>query len=211
MSGGLIGRLMRAMHAPIYASRQRVLAEIVAQFLPTGGRLLDVGCGGGTLAAAVIAHPICGRNSTAVGLERAVRGDEPIRVVAYNGGAFPFADDSFDVVLIADVLHHESDELGLLAECGRVARSVVVVKDHVRCGVAAQWRIALMDWAANRPYGIPCLYRYHTLAQWRECMEKCGLDILREIHPMKLYPPFWQQIFGGKLQYLAIARPVKRV
>lgn len=207
MIGSLLARPMRALHRPIYACRQRVLAEIVAKHLPANGRLLDVGCGSGTLAAAIINNPNCAPGARATGLERAARGDEPIEVVAYNGGEFPFASRSFDVVLIADVLHHEQDESGLLRECARVSRSVVIVKDHAREGIAAQSRISLMDWAANRPYGIPCLYRYHTLAEWRAFAAHCGLEVMSEIHPMNLYPPLWQQLFGGRLQYLAVLRP----
>ncbi len=209
MFASTIGALMRAVHAPIYAKRQRVLAEIIAQYVPANGRLLDVGCGVGTLSCAVLAHPSCGRAARATGLESAPRGGEPIEVVAYAGGKFPFDDDTFDVVMIADVLHHEANEEALLRECARVSRSVVIVKDHTREGFAAQARISLMDYAANRPYGIPCLYRYHSLAEWRELQRACGLDLITEIHPMKLYPFFWQQLFGGRLQYLAVSRPTQ--
>lgn len=200
---------MRALHAPIYAKRQRILAEIIAQYVPAEGRLLDVGCGVGTLAGAVLGHPRCGRAARATGLESAVRGGEPFEVVAYSGGKFPFADKTFDVVMIADVLHHELHENQLLRECARVSRSVVIVKDHAREGFAAQWRISLMDWAANRPYGIPCLYRYHSLSEWRELVRAGGLELVSEIHPMTLYPIFWQQLFGGRLQYLAVLRPTQ--
>ena len=201
---------MRAVHRPIYAHRQQVLAELIAHHVPPGGALLDVGCGIGTLAAAVLAHPSCGRGAHATGLESAVRGGEPIDVIAYRGGTFPFGNGTFDVVTIADVLHHERDELELLRECARVSRSVVIVKDHAREGILAQWRIGLMDWAANRPYGIPCLYRYHSVQQWRELFNQCGLDLINEVHPMQLYPRFWQQLFGGRLQYLAVLRPRAR-
>lgn len=200
---------MRAVHAPIYAKRQRVLAEIVAKYVPANGRVLDVGCGIGTLSSAVLAHPSCGRGARATGLESAPRGGEPIEVVAYSGGKFPFANDTFDVVMIADVLHHETHEEELLRECARVSRSVVIVKDHAREGPWAQSRIALMDWAANRPYGIPCLYRYHSLGEWRELQSACGLERITEVHPMKLYPWGWQQLFGGRLQYLAVLRPTR--
>ncbi len=198
---------MRALHGPIYAKRQAVLAAIAAEYLPAHGRLLDVGCGVGTLAAAVIADSHCGQGARATGLESSPRGGEPIEVVAYAGGVFPFADATFDLVMIADVLHHELNEAQLLRECARVSRGVVIVKDHAREGFAAQWRISLMDWAANRPYGIPCLYRYHSLREWRELLRACGLELIAEIHPMQLYPLFWQQLFGGRLQYLAVSRP----
>ena len=46
---GVIRSLMRAAHAPIYASRLRVLVEAITPNLRPGDRVLDVGCGVGTL------------------------------------------------------------------------------------------------------------------------------------------------------------------
>lgn len=115
----------------------------------------------------------------------------------------PFANASFDLVICADVLHHEEREDELLRECARVARRAVMVKDHARDGLFAQSRISLMDWAANAPYGVVCLYRYHTLAQWRAMFTRCQLRMLKEMHPLPLYPAGWELAFGGRLQYIA--------
>lgn len=142
-----------------------------------------------------------------IGLERFARGSEPIKVVAYEGGRFPFGDGSFDLVLVADVLHHEVDEAHLLRECARVCRRLVIIKDHAREGPLAQARISLMDWAANAPYGVKCLYRYHTITEWKELIERCGLEQVNLMHPLRIYPRLWERLFGGRLQCLAVTKP----
>lgn len=137
------------------------------------------------------------------------RGNELIPVEGYDGVIIPYAADSFDVVILADVLHHEHDPHGLLRECIRVARRLLVIKDHKVEGLLAQQRIALLDWAANAPYSVPCLYRYNTSGEWHDWFSKHDLTIVREARSLHLYPPIYNTIFGGKLQYLAILGPQK--
>jgi len=203
---GVLGGLMKRLHGPVYASRLRELVRRVLPLLRAGDRVLDVGCGGGALGRALLDAPGCPPGVEVVGLERARRGDELIPVIAYDGGAIPLDSDSFDVVLLADVLHHEADPHRLIDECARVAGRLLVIKDHKRDGPLAWPRIALMDWAANAPHGVPCLYRYNTPAGWAEWHRRHGLEVEAEATSMKLYPPPYDWIFGGRLQYLAVLR-----
>ena|GEM_PF-4437808 len=43
----ILSRLMRRLHAPVYASRLAGLVAEMAPHLRPGDRVLDVGCGGG--------------------------------------------------------------------------------------------------------------------------------------------------------------------
>jgi SAM-dependent methyltransferase len=197
---------MKRLHAPVYAAR---LAELVRQITPhlkPGDRVLDVGCGFGMLGGAIMNSPLCPKDVHVRGLERVKRGGEPIPVDEYDAVTIPFADRSFDVVILADVLHHEPDPHRLIAECARVSRRLLVIKDHKVEGPLAQQRIALLDWAANGPYGVPCLYRYNKPAEWDRWQQRHALEVEAELRSLRLYPFPYYLIFTRKLQYLAVFR-----
>lgn len=198
--------LMSAMHRPIYNARLAELVRTITPHIERGDRILDVGCGNGTLGRALLDHPACPAEVTVEGLERVVRGGEPITVHAYAGGRMPFPDDSYDIVIVADVLHHEPKPDDLLAECARISRRLVIIKDHQVQGVLAQQRIAFMDWAANAPYGVPCLFKYNTRNGWTEMLTRHGLEPVERRDSMRLYPPVVNTIFGGRLQFMGVAR-----
>lgn len=203
---GILGPLMKRMHAPIYESRLRELVRLIIPHLSAGDQVLDVGCGFGALGRAMLDHPGCPDAIEIRGLERHPRGSELIEMDAYDGGLMPYDDDAFDVVIIADVLHHEDDPDALIAECARVSRRLLIIKDHQRRGIFARLRISLIDWAANAPYGVKCLYRYNTPRQWRDLHQRHDLDIAEEHRSMRLYPPVVNLLFGDDLQYMAVLR-----
>lgn len=203
---GPLKGLMTAMHRPVYRARLAELVRRIRPHLREGDRALDVGCGEGTLGRALM--DAAGPKVVVEGLERRVRGGEPIRVIAYEGldggKGIPVADKSYDVVILADVLHHEPEPDRLIAECARISRRLVIIKDHQVKGVLAQQRISFMDWAANAPYGVPCLYRYNTQEEWKATRERHGLKVKEELNSMRLYPFGWNFVFGGRLQYLGV-------
>lgn len=201
---GLLGRAMASLHAPVYASRLRALARAIAPHLREGDRALDVGCGYGALGRALMDAPETPGGLRIEGLERFPRGGETIPVTGYGGGVMPFGDASFDVLIVADVLHHEPHPHRLLAECVRVSRRLVIVKDHRLGGFLSKERVSLIDWAANAPYGVRCLYRYNTLREWRSWAERHGVSIAEERTAMNLYPPVVNLLFGRGLQYFAV-------
>ena len=85
--------------------------------LPEAGRALDLGCGDGRLSRELPAREVVGADVSALALRRAGGGvklepDEPL----------PFEDNSFDLVLCAEVLEHVRDVQLLLSEVRRVLR-----------------------------------------------------------------------------------------
>ncbi len=203
MPSNPINKLMHAMHRPVYEARLRELVRVITPLLRANDSVLDVGCGVGTLGKALLDAPDHPQGLEVRGLERVKRGGEPIEVLEYDGGDIPLEDNSCDVVILADVLHHEPDFDKLLGECVRVSKRLVLIKDHTVQGLLAQQRISLIDWAANAPYGVPCLYRYNTPSEWSSIHSRFGLEPVEEMTSMNLYPPFVNLLFGRRLQYFA--------
>ena len=125
-----------------FSARGRLLRE-VARHMPPGGRLLDVGCGSGDVAAYLQSRLSPARWKRG-GPVRAVGVDlKPLHLrhaprclgrVAADVWRLPFRDASFDVVTASLFLHHFADgELArLLRELARLARRAIVVSDLER-------------------------------------------------------------------------------
>lgn len=201
---GFLKSAMSALHRPVYEHRLRALLDAILPHLRPGDEVLDVGCGNGTLGAAIMKDPRCPQGVRVRGLERAPRGGEPIEVLGYDGVRIPLPDRAVDVVIVADVLHHEPVPDRLASECARITRRALIVKDHQVKGLLAQRRIMLLDWLANAPYGVPCLFRYNTPAQWVEFREKLGLQPAEVRSGMHVYPIGFEQLLGGSLHYFAV-------
>jgi ubiquinone/menaquinone biosynthesis C-methylase UbiE len=96
--------------------------------LPTGARVLEVGCGeGGNLLNLLRDHP--GAPRLVVGIDLffrkltfAARHVAGARFVCADATMLPFPDGAFDVVLCRDLLHHLEDREPAVRELARVCR-----------------------------------------------------------------------------------------
>ena len=139
----------------VFHRRIRVLAQYIAELIPQNARLLDVGCGDGQIDLLLSRlRPDLGIE----GIDVLVRPVTHIPVTAFDGQSIPFADRSFDVVMFIDVLHHTDNPSTLLAEARRVARQVVILKDHCRDGFLAGPTLRFMDWVGNARHGVVLPY-----------------------------------------------------
>jgi ubiquinone/menaquinone biosynthesis C-methylase UbiE len=196
---------LAVLHKPIYARRIQILSSLIAEQLRENDRVLDIGSGSGELAAQIAKRASDNQRTISIqGAEKHPRGDEAVETIAFDGYTIPVDDGHYDVTILADVVHHEEDYMKLLREAVRVTKRYLIIKDHVANGFLAYPRICFMDWAANNPYGVKCLYRYFSVAQWKEHYAELGLTIEKEWRTIRLYPEPFNFIFGNRLQYLAV-------
>lgn len=195
-------RALDRLHASrVFPRRVRVLAEHIAPLLPPGAPVLDIGCGDGAAAAALAAR----RSDVVIrGIDVLVRPAALIPVVPFDGLTLPYADGAFAAALLVDVLHHAADPLRLLAEAGRVAPRLVIVKDHVRKGALAAATLRFMDAVGNRRHGVALPFRYFSDEEWRHVIAAAGLGVRSWTTVLRLYPRPADWVFGRGLHVLAV-------
>jgi len=158
--------------------------ELIAELVPKGSRVLDLGCGNGDLLVHLREH----RGCSGYGIEIAdadvlaceQRGVNVIQLNLEEGLAL-FDDRSFDVVLQLDTLQHLKNTEKMLRETARVGRIGVVSfpnfahwpnRLHVIGGRMPVTRVLPYQW-----YDTPNI-RVGTYADFEILAKKDGLTIL---------------------------------
>lgn len=140
------------------AHRSRTVESSAAYLVPhlaPGMRVLDVGCGPGTITAGlarlVAPGEVVGVDTSPAVLTEAAEAAPGVRFVLADAHELPFADGELDVVHAHQVLQHLPDPVAALREMRRVTRpgGLVAVRDA---------DYAAMTWAPASP----------GIQEWRE-------------------------------------------
>jgi methionine biosynthesis protein MetW len=103
--------------------------DVIADLVPAGSRVLDLGCGNGELLQRLVQRKGCsgyGIEIDDANLRAAVaRGIDVLQLNLEEGLAL-FGDDTFDVVLQLDTLQHLKNTEKMLRETARVGRIGIV-------------------------------------------------------------------------------------
>jgi SAM-dependent methyltransferase len=188
----------------IFGRRVHRLADTLAARLPTDATVLDIGCGDGSIAEAMLQRR---PDLSMTGVDVLVRPKTRIPVIGYDGSTLPFGDDSFDAVCLVDVVHHTDDPQQLLGEAARVSRDRVLIKDHVADGVLARPTLRLMDWAGNARHGVRLPYNYLTRAEWLDHIGRLNATVRTWDTDLSLYPPPLSAVFGRSLHVVIDLEP----
>jgi SAM-dependent methyltransferase len=205
--------------------RQRVIEQV-----PPGGRVLDLGCGTGELAASLAAAGLA-----AVGCDispamlrsaaAAQRGAAGWVQLAPCWRRLPFAGAGFDAVTAASVLEYTVDPRLVLAECARVLRPGGVLLCTVpSIGHPVRWlegmarsSLPVLQWPRDQRWERYLAYlrasrQHHRLRWWLAAARSAGLYPLAGPAPGR-----WPRLHGrrrgggtprggGTLRLLALAR-----
>jgi SAM-dependent methyltransferase len=184
----------------VFDRRIEVLTRTLADFIPANARVLDIGCGSGTLARRIMAlRP----DVTIEGIDVLVRPGTEIPVTEFDGDTIPWPDGHFDIALFVDVLHHTEAPARLLAEAKRVSKGGIVIKDHFREGVLADATLRFMDWVGNAQHGVVLPYNYLSAPEWRSIWSRLGLKVERLTDKVGLYPAPFSWLFDRRLHFVA--------
>jgi len=183
----------------VFVRRTRVLAARIAAELPPDVEILDVGCGDGSLAAQILRL----RPDVRIrGIDTLVRAAPHVPVEPFDGRHIPYPDDSFDLVLFVDVLHHTEDPMALLHEAERVGRRWIVIKDHLQQGWLAFSTLWLMDWVGNARHGVALPFLYWTPAEWDRAFRELRLTTETRAEQLGIYPWPFSAVFDRSLHFL---------
>lgn len=158
--------------------------ELIAELVPVGSRVLDLGCGNGELLARLRDHKGC----TGYGIELddanvkacVARGLDVIQLNLEDGLAL-FDDRSFDVVLQLDTLQHIRNTERMLRETARVGRMGIVSFPNF-----AHWRNRLHVLGGRMPITRVLPYQWFdtpnirvgTYADFGVLARRCGLSVI---------------------------------
>lgn len=197
----LFQNVHRKVHGKaVFDRRIEVLTRTLADFIPANARVLDIGCGSGTLAKRIMAlRP----DIIIEGIDVLVRPGTEIPVTEFDGDNIPWPDAHFDIALFVDVLHHTEAPARLLAEAKRVSKGGIVIKDHFREGVFADATLRFMDWVGNAQHGVVLPYNYLSDPEWRSIWSRLGLKVERLTDKVGLYPAPFSWLFDRRLHFVA--------
>jgi methionine biosynthesis protein MetW len=173
--------------------------EVIADLVPAGARVLDLGCGSGELLAHLVRHKQCSGYGVEIddaNLRAAMtRGIDVLQLNLEEGLAM-FGDASFDVVLQLDTLQHLRNAEKMLVETARVGRIGIVSFPNF-----AHWpnRLAVLRGRMPVTKALPFQWydtpniRVGTLADFDILARKNGLSILdsfglRDGQPVRWWP-----------------------
>lgn len=171
---GLMRRLRRERRRR-KVGRAYDMALEVAQVIPSGARVLDIGCGSG-----YIAHHLSGMlRADVTGIDLESETEAPIKYRQYDGVRFPVEKCSIDAALLCYVLHHTQDLQTVLVELRRVLSNggIAVIYEDIPESAWDRLMCSMHDLKWRKRTG-PCTFR--TPAAWRSVFEFHGLEVVTE-------------------------------
>lgn len=180
--------------------RAQVLSSHLAGLLPKDSWVLDIGCGDGLIAQLTMQQR---PDLSFQGIDILVRNRTKIPVEYFDGQSIPYGNDTFDAVMLIDVLHHAENPLGLIEEASRVSRNIILIKDHTLRGFLAGPILRFMDQIGNSRHGVALRYDYWPLQRWLKTFESLGVKVIAWNQRLGLYPWPARWVFERSLHFLA--------
>ena len=189
---GQINRGKRSLAENITHSRMLNSIENLYDGTLNGKKILNIGCGGGIEAewltkkgAKVIGFDLSVDFILAAG-ERFRRNNLKAYFVQGNGEYLPFADNSFDTVLIYGTLHHIPQTDKVISETSRVAAELLIGSEPVEIPVL-KYFMKIIDW--NTEYNQLETYRF-DVKKLKNLIYKIGFKEVKSKTTWSYFPKF---------------------
>ncbi len=158
------------------------------------GGVLDVGVGVGSMAKILGDH---GYLVTGIDIVDSSVYPEVIPLV-YDGSRMPFRSKSHDNALLICVLHHCTDQLGVLTETMRVAKRLILIEDTFRNSIEKAL-VSARDCLGNFEFYD---HHYRTTEEWVKIIRAKDWQV---VHKEEWSSFTWYGMYGR--QTLLVAEP----
>lgn len=189
-------------HKYVFLRRIRVLSNQIALQIPNNIRILDIGCGDGTISKMIIYNK---KKTTIEGIDVFARENCAISFKMFDGKTIPHTDNEFDATLFVDVLHHTTNIKELITEAARVSKKYII-KDHHYNNALDFGILKFMDWVGNAPHGVKIIYNFKNLDFWKATFNDLGFEIESLNCKVPIYPFPFNLIFGRNLHFITVLR-----
>ena len=196
LSSRRIHRIYSRLDAREHERRIRNIGPHVQE----GDTVLDIGAGTGRFGEAVQER----LKARVMGVEVTDYIDGAIPVLIYDGKKLPFPDNSFDVAILAFVLHHTHDQKAIMKEACRVARRQIIVLEDTYDWIWERLFVCWNDYHTNilqgaikarrgflagDPSGMPMPLTFRSIRGWSDFMDQFPLEsISYEVRKMGYKP-----------------------
>lgn len=160
---------------------------LVAGLIPPGSRVLDLGCGSGTLLAHLMREQGCRGTGVEIAPDSvlaAIRHGVPVIELDIDEQLGDFADDSYDVVVLSRTIQTIHRPQEVLQHMGRIGRRLIVsVPNFGWWGHRLRLLGGRMPMSRELPYAwfnTPNL-RHTTLVDLQLLFDHLGFDVVQRI------------------------------
>jgi len=195
----MVWKNLKFLGEKTYGKKRLVkLVDKLTPLLKDSKKVLDVGTGTGMIPHAIL------KNIPKIkftGIDVYLPKKKFISVKKYDGTKIPFPKNSFDTVMMVDVLHHTKDIKKVLEEVKRVTKRNIIIKDHYYNNKLELPKLKIFDYLGNKPYGVPTPYNFLKIEEFNQLFKELNLKKVK-VQKFKYMPFDVNQVIFKLKKYL---------
>lgn len=166
-------KVLRFVHKNFVSNKRRDnLSNRLHPYLKNSKTVLDIGASDGKLSYNLSKKL---NNTNFQGIDVFPQPKTYIPIKKYDGKSIPYKDNTFDCVMLIDVLHHANDQQQVLKEAKRVSKKYILIKDHFFRNKIGLINLYITDFLGNFAYNIDLKYKFWNLSTWNKEIKNAKL------------------------------------